>query len=392
MTGEPAILALADGTVFCGRALGFSGETSGEVVFNTAMTGYQEILTDPSYNGQIVVMTCPHIGNYGLTREDEESRAVWAEGFVVKESTRRPSNWRGEASLHDYLEQKHVVGIQGIDTRALTRHLRDAGAQTGVISHLDRDPQRVVEKAKSAPSIIGRDLVAEVSCKSPFTWTSGTGTWGLEQGGRTASERSFRVVAYDFGIKHNILRQLVESGCSVTVVPASTSAAEVLAMNPDGIVLSNGPGDPEGVPYAVDTVRELLGKRPIFAICLGHQMVGLALGLKSYKLKFGHHAANHPVKDLRSSKVQVTSQNHGFAVGSSEGFDRTEGDVPMLETSHGPVSISHLSLNDLSIEGLVAHDIPLISVQYHPEASPGPHDSAFLFRQFTQMMEQPYAS
>lgn len=391
MTGKPALLALADGTVFPGRALGFSGETSGEVVFNTAMTGYQEILTDPSYKGQIVVMTCPHIGNYGVVREDEESRAVWAEGFVVMESTRRPSNWRAECSLQEYLEQHRVVGIEGIDTRALTRHLRDAGAQTGVISHLECDADRVVEKARSAPGILGRDLVAEVTCRAPYTWTSGTGVWGGDPGNRVPSDRSFRVVAYDFGIKQNILRQLVEHGCSVTVVPASTSAAEVLAMNPDGIVLSNGPGDPEGVPYAVQTVRELLGQRPIFAICLGHQMVGLALGLKSYKLKFGHHAANHPVKDLRSSKVQVTSQNHGFAVGSPDPLDQVGGEVPVLDTAHGPVAISHLSLNDSSIEGLVAQEIPLVSVQFHPEASPGPHDSAFLFRQFTQMMEQPHA-
>ncbi|MBI4401719.1 MAG: glutamine-hydrolyzing carbamoyl-phosphate synthase small subunit [Nitrospirae bacterium] len=400
---KKAILALADGTVFEGRALGFEGETVGEVVFNTAMTGYQEILTDPSYKGQIITMTCPQIGNYGVNGEDTESTRLWAEGFVVKESSRRPSNWRADQALHDYLLQSRVVGIEGLDTRALTRHLRDVGSQQGVISHVDLDHQRAVGKARIAPSIVGRDLVAEVTCQKAYEWTTGSGAWVPDAptssnaastsgaGPRPARGRPFKVVAYDCGIKQNILRRLVDVGCAVTVVPAATSAESVKAMEPDGVFFSNGPGDPEGVPYAVAALTKLIGWRPMLCICLGHQILGLAMGLKTYKLKFGHHAANHPVMDLRTRKVEITSQNHNFAVQTPGGVDPTAPEPPVVTTRFGRVAITHLSLNDHSIEGMVCLDHPVLSVQYHPEASPGPHDSAYLFKQFAHMMEKHHA-
>jgi carbamoyl-phosphate synthase small subunit len=385
-----AILGLADGTVFEGKALGYEGDTCGEVVFNTAMTGYQEVLTDPSYKGQIVTMTCPHIGNYGLTPEDEESRRVWAEGFIVKESSGLASNWRTKHRLDEYLRHAKVVALEGIDTRALTRHLREKGAQPGVISQGDLDPGRVVERARQAPSMIGRDLAAAVTCAAPYSWTAGSGPWAprLKQDGLPASQLSsprWKVAAYDFGVKQNILRRLVDIGCEVTVVPASTTAEAVLAMNPDGIFLSNGPGDPEGVPYAIEAIRRLIGRKPIFGICLGHQILGLAMGLQTYKLKFGHHGANHPVLDLRTGRVEITSQNHNFAV---KGPSRKSGDEgSIVSTDFGRVRISHASLNDESVEGLICLDQPVFSVQYHPEASPGPHDSAYLFEEFSQLME-----
>lgn len=388
---KTAILALADGTVFKGRALGFEGETVGEVVFHTAMTGYQEILTDPSYKGQIVTMTCPHIGNYGVAKEDGESRRIWAEGFIVRESSRHPSNWRSEQALDEYLRAARVVGIEGIDTRELTRHLRDAGSQQGVISHLDVTPGTAVKKAQAAPSIIGRDLAAEVTCAHPYEWTTGSGQWEPEsQDQDRRSGRRYHVVVYDFGVKQNILRRLVDVGCAVTVVPASTPAEAVKALKPRGIVLSNGPGDPEGVPYAVKAIQSLIGHVPVLGICLGHQLLGLATGLQTRKLKFGHHAANHPVMDLRTRKVEITSQNHNFAVQIPD-LDRNAKTAPTINTPYGRVTISHMSLNDDSIEGMMWLDQPVMSVQYHPEASPGPHDSAYLFEQFVTMMEKTHA-
>jgi len=388
---KKAVLALADGTVFQGRALGFEGETVGEVVFHTAMTGYQEILTDPSYKGQIVTMTCPHIGNYGVAKEDGESRRIWTEGFIIKESSRRPSNWRSEHTLDEYLQAARIVGIEGIDTRELTRHLRDAGSQQGLISHLDVSPRAAVEKAQAAASMIGRDLTAEVTCAQPYEWTTGSGPWepeSYEQSRRSA--RRPHVVVYDFGVKQNILRRLIDVGCTVTVVPASTPAELVKALKPQGIVLSNGPGDPQAVPYAVKAIQSLIGHAPMLGICLGHQLLGLAAGLQTKKLKFGHHAANHPVMDLRTRKVEITSQNHNFAVQIPD-LDRTALAAPMINTPYGRVTISHMSLNDDSIEGMVWLDQPIMSVQYHPEASPGPHDSAYLFDQFVTMMEETHA-
>ena len=382
-----ALLALADGTVFTGTAFGAEGETVGEVVFNTSLTGYQEILTDPSYKGQILTMTCPEIGNVGINSEDVESRQPFVEGFIVKEYWERPSNWRAQQSLAQYMREHHIVGIQGIDTRALVRRLRDYGAQPGVISTVDLDPQRLVAKAQAVPSLVGRDLVKEVTCAEPYEWTQGQwelgmgyrgqGTGDRGRGGTRNSKletRNFFVVAYDFGIKFNILRNLVEAGCQVRVVPASTPATDVLAMNPDGVFLSNGPGDPDAVSYARENVAALVGKVPMFGICLGHQIMGLALGGKTYKLKFGHRGGNHPVMDMATRKVEITTQNHGFCV-----------DVNSL---HGKAEITHMNLNDHTVEGLTHTEHPLFSVQYHPESSPGPHDADYLFSRFTQLMAQ----
>lgn len=381
-TMTPAILALADGTVFKGMALGASGETTGEVVFNTALSGYQEILTDPSYRGQMVTMTYPHIGNYGINPEDNESKQPWLAGFIVKEACPYPSNWRSRQSLDEYLRQHGIVGIQGIDTRALTTHLRDHGSQQGLISHIDLDPARVIRKAREAPGIIGRDLVREVTCAKAYKWTEDSGRWKLNPPSRRNGP--FKVVAFDFGIKYNILRRLVDEGYDVTIVPASTTAEEALALNPDGVFLSNGPGDPEAVPYAIAAVRALLGRTPLFGICLGHQIMGLALGLQTYKLKFGHHGANHPVMDLDTNKVEITSQNHNFAVrgGDSAAVSQAQ----PWTTSYGRVQLTHQSLNDDAVEGMRCLDLPAYSVQYHPEASPGPHDASYLFERFTKLM------
>ncbi len=405
---KKAILALADGTVFEGTSYGAEGEAVGEVVFNTCMSGYQEILTDPSYKGQIVTMTYPLIGNYGVNPEDVESHRPFVEGFAVKEGSLLPSNWRARKSLEDFLREYRIVGIQGIDTRALTRHIRDHGAQEGVISTIDEDPKSLVAKAKASPGLIGRDLVKEVCCEAPFTWSQGTWKWpsGYRQraeSGEPRAERDkaqlslfgsrdsargsrlYRVVAYDCGIKWNILRQLVGSGCDVTIVPASTTAEQVLSMNPDGIFLSNGPGDPEGVPYLIEAVRGLIGKKPIFGICLGHQIIGLALGGRTYKLKFGHHGGNQPVKDLTTSKVEITSQNHGFAVDMESFKSDPKGQV---FGDPDDIVLTHVNLNDHTCEGLMHRRLPLFSVQYHPEASPGPHDASYLFRRFVEMMER----
>jgi len=367
-----AILALADGRVFKGEALGASGEVTGEVVFNTSMTGYQEILTDPSYAGEIVTMTYPQIGNYGINREDIESSRPHLRGFVVKEASRITSNWRSEISLGEYLQEHNIVGIQGIDTRALVRHIRDKGAQTGIISTLDLDPASLVEKARKAPSIVGVDLVKTVTCEQPYHWEEST--WDLEQGyGTTDGKSAYKVVAFDFGIKRNILRNLVAHGCDVTVVPAETTAEQVLAMQPDGVFLSNGPGDPEPIAYAQQTIRELLGKVPLFGICLGHQLLSLALGGKTYKLKFGHRGGNQPVRREVSRQVEITSQNHGFAVAADS--------LPK------EVELTHINLNDNTVEGLEHTQAPAFSVQYHPEASPGPHDARYLFDRFTALMD-----
>jgi carbamoyl-phosphate synthase small subunit len=375
-----AMLALEDGTTFTGTSFGAEGETAGEVVFNTSLTGYQEILTDPSYKGQIVTMTYTEIGNVGVNLEDVESRRPFIEGFVVKEYWERQSNWRARQSLGSYLKEHGIVGIQGLDTRALVRHLRDHGAQQGVISTVDLDPQRLIAKAKRVPSLVGRDLVKEVTCPEPYNWTQGQ--WELGRGYRESSTfhdseprtPNFFVVAYDFGIKFNILRNLVEAGCRVRVVPAQTPARDVLALKPDGVFLSNGPGDPDAVPYARENVAALIGKTPIFGICLGHQIIGLALGGSTYKLKFGHHGGNHPVMDLSTRKVEITAQNHGFCV-----------DVDSLQ---GRAELTHVNLNDKTVEGLAHKEYPLFSVQYHPESSPGPHDAHYLFRRFTTLMER----
>ncbi len=390
---KKVLLALADGAIFEGRALGYEGETVGEVVFNTAMTGYQEVLTDPSYKGQIITMTCPHIGNYGMTPEDGESRRIWAEGFIVKEASRLASNWRSKQRVQDYLHEAKIVGIEGLDTRALTRHLREHGSQQGLITHIDQNHGRAVEKARAAPSIIGRDLASAVTCEKSYRWAEGSGVWApsLSDKPRPVTRRRWHVVAYDFGIKLNILRRLADVGCDVTVVPASTTAKQVEALKPDGIFLSNGPGDPEGVPYAIEAVRELIGNCPIFGICLGHQILGLAMGLKTYKLKFGHHGANHPVMDLRTKRVEITSQNHNFAVQAVHPIGAIPDRPLVIDTVFGHVLVTHLSLNDHSIEGLVCLDRPVFSVQYHPEASPGPHDSAYLFEEFVQLMEKYHA-
>jgi len=368
-----AWLVLRDGRTFRGRSLGAVGEASGEVIFNTAMQGYQEILTDPSYRGQIVAMTYPMIGNYGVNDEDVESRRPWVNGFIVKEASAVASNFRAGASLDAYLGRHGIVGIQDIDTRALTRHLRDHGAQDGIVSSVETEPRRLLERARALRGLVGRDLVAEVTADAPYTWSEGG--WELAHGYMPPPSPRFKVVAYDCGIKFNILRQLRMVGCAVTVVPAATSAADVLATKPDGVFLSNGPGDPEGVPYLIEAVRGLLGRVPIFGICLGHQILGLAAGGRTFKLPFGHHGANHPVKDLTTGKVEITAQNHGFAVG------------PESVTALG-WEPTHLNLNDGTCEGLRHREWPAFSVQYHPEASPGPHDANYLFHRFTDLMIQ----
>lgn len=375
---EPAKLALADGTVFTGDRFGASGEVFGEVVFNTSMTGYQEILTDPSYNGQIVTMTYPLIGNYGINPEDVESDKLALRGFIVRELCREPSNYRSRISLDDYLREHNIIGLEGIDTRALVRRIRVHGAMTGVLSTVDLDDASLVAKARSSPGLSGRDLVRDVMPARDREWTQGLhalareGTTLHNQPESGETPAGPHVVAIDYGMKWNIPRHLKALGCRVTVVPGSATAADILAHAPDGIFLSNGPGDPEPLEYAIGTIRELLGKRPIFGICLGHQLLGLALGGETYKLKFGHRGANQPVLNVDSGQVEITSQNHGFAVRPESLPEGTE--------------ITHVNLNDQTVEGLRHSRLRAFSVQYHPEASAGPHDSQYLFGQFLEMM------
>jgi len=375
MKKHPALLVLEDGTTYSGFSFGAPGERIGEVVFNTSLTGYQEILTDPSYKGQIVVMTATMIGNYGVNPDDVESRQPFVEGFVVREDCSVPSNWRATQSLSRYLADNGIPAISDVDTRSLTRRLRDKGAMNGILSDGDLQVESLLEKVRAAPRMTGLDLAQAVSCRQPYVWTEPLSPSDRSSGGDGSGndDERWHVVVYDFGVKYNILRSLRSRGCRVTVVPATTSADEALALKPHGVVLSNGPGDPEPVIYAVQATRQLLGRVPIFGICLGHQILGLALGGKTYKLKFGHHGGNHPVKNLRSGRVEITAQNHGFGVDPDS--------IP-----DGAIEVTHVSLNDNCLEGMCHRSLPAFSVQYHPEASPGPHDSRYLFDQFLAMI------
>lgn len=374
-----ARLALEDGTIYHGEAFGATGEKTGEVVFNTSMVGYQEILTDPSYKGQIVTMTYPLIGNYGVNCEDLESIKPHVEGFIVREYSAFPSNWRATDALEAFLKRHHIIGIQGVDTRALTRRLRGEGVMRGILSTEDLDPASLVEKARRSPGLIGRDLVQEVTTSAPYRWEDGQPhpidlhTDDPEYLWNGHDAPGHRVVVVDYGAKYNILRNLSARQCRVLVVPAHCSADTILRLNPDGVMLSNGPGDPEGVGYAIREVKHLIGKKPLFGICLGHQLLGLALGGKTYKLKFGHRGANQPVKHLQTDKVEITSQNHGFAV-ALDSLDERD------------VELTHINLNDQTLEGIRHRQYPLFSVQYHPEASPGPHDAGYLFDEFIRLM------
>ncbi|MDP6381309.1 MAG: glutamine-hydrolyzing carbamoyl-phosphate synthase small subunit [Phycisphaerae bacterium] len=365
-----AMLALEDGTVFQGQSFGARGERDGEVVFNTSMTGYQEVITDPSYKGQIVAMTYPLIGNYGVNPDDVESRRTWIEAFVVRQCSRITSSWRATMSLDEYLKQNDVVGIEGIDTRRLTEHIREAGAMKCIVSTEDLDPDSLIEKANASPGLLGRDLIKNVTVSESYTW----------DGSGEAPKSGLKVVVLDCGVKYGILRQLKKQGCEVIVVPADTPTDGILDHGPAGILLSNGPGDPAALPYIVETTRQLVSDAakakgiPIFGICLGHQILGQALGGETFKLKFGHHGANHPVKDLRTSKVAITVQNHGFCV-----------DVDSL--AEADVEITHINLNDQTLEGMRHRKLPVFSIQCHPEASPGPHDSDYMFGLFREMME-----
>ncbi len=373
---KSAVLVLEDGTVYRGWSFGADGEATGEVIFNTSMTGYQEIFTDPSYRGQLVTLTYPHIGNVGVNELDFESTRPWLAGVIVREYCATPSSWRAERTLQEFLVDYGIPAIEGIDTRALTRHIRDKGAMTGIISTDGSSVEELVEKARAAPKMEGLDLVHEVTCAEPQIWHEGIPERWLPLGMPAQLERRqpYHVVVYDFGVKRNILRSLAHRGCRLTVVPAHTPAEWVLEQRPDGVFLSNGPGDPEPVQYAIENTRELLGKVPLFGICLGHQIMALALGARTYKLKFGHHGANHPVLNLQNGRIEITAQNHGFAV-DADSLDPDE------------VELTHLNLNDHTVEGFRHKELPAFAVQYHPEASPGPHDSQYLFDAFVELME-----
>jgi carbamoyl-phosphate synthase small subunit len=364
-----AILALEDGKIFHGESFGASGERFGEVVFNTSMSGYQEVITDPSYKGQIVAMTYPLIGNYGVNPEDVESRQPFLEGFVVKEYSKIASNWRSTKSLGDYLKENDVMGIEGIDTRDLTLHIRSAGAMKAVLSTEESNEKALVKKARDSRGLLGVDLVKEVTNPKKYAWAKTLGNK------KSPASAGLKVAVLDCGVKYNILRLLVENGCQVMVFPARTPAKEILKAKPKGLLLSNGPGDPAAVDYVVETTRQLLGKLPIFGICLGHQMLGQALGGKTYKLKFGHHGANQPVKDLKTGKVSISVQNHGFCV-----------DIDSLNKKE--IEITHINLNDNTLEGMRHKKLPVFSVQFHPEASPGPHDASYMFAEFVKMMKK----
>jgi carbamoyl-phosphate synthase small subunit len=371
-----ALIALEDGTLFEGRSFTGPGEAIGEIVFNTSMSGYQEILTDPSYTGQIVTMTYPLIGNYGVNSADMESASVHPRAFLVKEYNDYPSNYRSEQTLAEFLGEYGVLGVEGFDTRALVRHIRTKGAMKGIVSTEDLDHESLVARARAWTGLVGQDMVSKVTCKQPYGWADNSVVPGTDfVTAQAGMDNPLKIVAFDFGLKYNQSRIFTEKGCQVQVVPASTDAETVLAMNPDGIFLSNGPGDPEGVPDVVETIRALLGKKPMFGICLGHQILGLAYGGSTFKLKFGHRGGNQPVKDLSTGKVEITSQNHGFCV-----------DMDSLNPDE--VELTHINLNDGSVEGMRHKKYPAFSVQYHPEHAPGPHDAMYLFDRFIEMMRK----
>ena len=365
VANHPAWLGLEDGTAFHGRSVGADGEIFGEAVFNTALTGYQEIITDPSYKGQVVCMTYPHIGNYGVNEEDVESRKPWVEGFIIRELSPVDSNYRSVQPLDAYFKKHKLVAIDSVDTRALTLKLREQGSMRCSISTTEKDPKALLARVRSSPDIVGVDLVKQVTCDAAYAWNKPT-------------DAKRHVVVMDFGVKHNILRKLASLGCRVSVVPAQTAAKEILSRKPDGVLLSNGPGDPSAVTYAIQTIRQLMGQVPMLGICLGHQLLGHAYGGKTLKLKFGHHGANHPVKDLSTGKIEITSQNHNFA-------------VQLESIPGGKVEVTHKNLNDGTVEGMRHKELPIFSIQYHPEASPGPHDAQYLFRRFIDLMDSVHA-